>query len=311
MAVYKVPQDVEADDKLIGPFSFRQFVFFLVMVGFLYISYLLFTISPLMFFIPIPLIIFFAALAFPWRKDQPTEVYLTALIHFWIKPRKRIWNQEGHVEHVIITAPKKVDHQYTDGLTRYEVQSRLHNLASTLDSRGWAAKNVSAQDIPSVVSPQQQGGFDQSDRLAMPKVANPIQDQTVIVLPQEDVMDEVNNPVAQNFENLVNKASDQRRQELMEQMRAAASAPVSPAEEPTPDVNFNPYPSMQQNVVKPFSQADDSEDSDKIEEPAKPPTAPEASSAILNLANNSDLNVSTIARQAEQAMHSGDTIELH
>jgi hypothetical protein len=24
MAQYKVPQDVEADDKLIGPFSFRQ-----------------------------------------------------------------------------------------------------------------------------------------------------------------------------------------------------------------------------------------------------------------------------------------------
>ena len=27
MAVYKVPQDVEADDKLIGPFSFRQFIY--------------------------------------------------------------------------------------------------------------------------------------------------------------------------------------------------------------------------------------------------------------------------------------------
>lgn len=27
MASYKVPQDVEADDKLIGPFSFRQFIY--------------------------------------------------------------------------------------------------------------------------------------------------------------------------------------------------------------------------------------------------------------------------------------------
>ena len=30
MATYKVPQDVEADDKLIGPFSFRQFIYLIV-----------------------------------------------------------------------------------------------------------------------------------------------------------------------------------------------------------------------------------------------------------------------------------------
>ena len=33
MAVYKVPQDVEADDKLIGPFSFRQFIYLLIVAG--------------------------------------------------------------------------------------------------------------------------------------------------------------------------------------------------------------------------------------------------------------------------------------
>jgi hypothetical protein len=30
MATYKVPQDVEADDKLIGPFSFRQFIYLII-----------------------------------------------------------------------------------------------------------------------------------------------------------------------------------------------------------------------------------------------------------------------------------------
>ncbi|NTW61726.1 PrgI family protein, partial [Candidatus Saccharibacteria bacterium] len=30
MAVYKVPQDVEAEDKLIGPFTFRQFVYLII-----------------------------------------------------------------------------------------------------------------------------------------------------------------------------------------------------------------------------------------------------------------------------------------
>ena len=30
MARYTVPQDVEAEDKLIGPFSFRQFVYLII-----------------------------------------------------------------------------------------------------------------------------------------------------------------------------------------------------------------------------------------------------------------------------------------
>ena len=30
MAVYKVPQDVEAEDKLLGPFSMRQFIYLII-----------------------------------------------------------------------------------------------------------------------------------------------------------------------------------------------------------------------------------------------------------------------------------------
>ena len=32
MAVYKVAQDVEAEDKLLGPFSFRQFIYLIIVV---------------------------------------------------------------------------------------------------------------------------------------------------------------------------------------------------------------------------------------------------------------------------------------
>ena len=33
MAQYKVPQDVEAEDKLLGPFTFRQFVYLMIIGG--------------------------------------------------------------------------------------------------------------------------------------------------------------------------------------------------------------------------------------------------------------------------------------
>ena len=44
MAQYKVPQDVEADDKLIGPFSFRQFVYLLIAGGLIALAVGLFQI---------------------------------------------------------------------------------------------------------------------------------------------------------------------------------------------------------------------------------------------------------------------------
>ncbi|QWQ31435.1 PrgI family protein [Candidatus Minimicrobia vallesae] len=88
MSVYKVPQDVEAEDKLLGPFSFRQFVFLIIAVIGIAIAYGLSTILLPLAIIPVPMILFFGALALPLKKDQPMEVYLAAVISFMLKPKK-------------------------------------------------------------------------------------------------------------------------------------------------------------------------------------------------------------------------------
>lgn len=54
MATYKVPQDVEADDKLIGPFSFRQFVYLMLVFGLGVAAVALFQVFPLLAIIPLP-----------------------------------------------------------------------------------------------------------------------------------------------------------------------------------------------------------------------------------------------------------------
>ena len=46
MSVYKVPQDVEADDKLLGPFNFRQFIYLMVAGGLIALAIFLFQIFP-------------------------------------------------------------------------------------------------------------------------------------------------------------------------------------------------------------------------------------------------------------------------
>jgi hypothetical protein len=148
MAVYKVIQDVEADDKLLGPLSFKQFTYAAIAIICAFINFQIVMktgLGPLrwvgvfLFFWPMA---FFGILAAPIGGQQSTEIWVLARVRFFLKPRKRIWDQSGIKELVTITVPKKIERHYTDGLSQLEVRSRLRALASTLDSRGWAVKNV-------------------------------------------------------------------------------------------------------------------------------------------------------------------------
>ena len=80
MAEYKVAQDVEAEDKLIGPFSFRQFIYLIIAAVAVALAWGLGQIFVGLAIIPLPVIIFFTVLALPLRKDQPMEIYVAAII---------------------------------------------------------------------------------------------------------------------------------------------------------------------------------------------------------------------------------------
>ena len=147
MAQYKVPQDVEADDKLIGPFGFRQFVYLVIAAALIALMVALFQIFPLLAIIPIPFIVFFCALALPLKKDQPMETYLAAIVQYYLKPRTRIW-MPGQREHtVIITAPKKVEAPRARNITGSEANHRLSFLAEVIDSEGRSIKNTTSDEF--------------------------------------------------------------------------------------------------------------------------------------------------------------------
>ncbi len=142
MAQYKVPQDVEADDKLLGPFSFRQFIYLIIAAGGCFLAFLLFQIFPLLVIIPIPAIIFFAILALPIKKDQPMETYLSAIIDYYLKPQKRIWMPGQPDTAITITAPKQVEEKRTKDLSQEEAGRRLSFLADIVDTEGYAIKET-------------------------------------------------------------------------------------------------------------------------------------------------------------------------
>lgn len=151
MAVYKVPQDVEADDKLIGPFSFRQFIYLIVVAISMAIAWGLSQLFIPLAIIPLPVIVFFAALALPLRKDQPMEAYLSAVVSFYfLKSRKRFWQPDGIDSFVTIIPPKDSDRILTKGFDETEASRRLQYLAQLVDSHGWAIRGASATPDTSI-----------------------------------------------------------------------------------------------------------------------------------------------------------------
>lgn len=327
MAVYKVPQDVEAEDKLVGPFTFRQFIFLIVASISLFLTIQLFRLNPFLSLITLPVFIIFAILGLYRRPDQPAEIYLLALLRFYLKPHRRIWDQEGIMETVHITAPKRIERQYTDGLTQREVRSRLNTLASVMDSRGWSVKNVDI-NAPLGTSP-----VAQSDRLIMPsQQAEPNE-----IHAADDMLDVYNNPMARDVQQKMQATTAHVREEAVQNMRAAqqqaAATPQTQRSNDDTSVAYSPYPSnMRQHVVEPLDTSGQRNVSRQQQPPAQtnqPPAAAQqqnnrdgqsangmtepTSDAILRLANNSDLRVSTIASEAARvkALEDDQTINLH
>lgn len=204
MATYKVPQDVEADDKLLGPFSFRQFIYLIVVAMAIGIAWGLSRLFIGLAIIPLPIIIFFGALALPLRKDQPMEIYLAALVSFYLKPRQRIWDPEGVETTIEITAPKVVEVQRTKDLSQTEAAQRLSYLADIVDSQGWAIRGVSGNGtaMNNDVYLEAQGA--------------------------EDILD-TNTSIAHSFDQMMMQSTERMREEAVARMTQATMPAAQPA----------------------------------------------------------------------------------
>lgn len=146
MSRYKVAQDVEAEDKILGPFSFRQFIYLLVAAAGVALAWGLSQVFLPLAVIPVPIILLFGALALPLRKDQPMEVYLAAVISFYTKPRRRMWQPDGINSLIEITVPEKVEIERTKNLSQDEAERRLAYLSQLADSHGWSIRHTRVPD---------------------------------------------------------------------------------------------------------------------------------------------------------------------
>ena len=198
MAEHKVPQDVEADDKLIGPFSFRQFVYLMIAAGAGFLAFLLGRIAVPLAFIPAPICLFFLVIALPLRKDQPTEIYLAALIKYMFKPRVRIWQADGEKPLVEISNPVVDDAPKVKDLAGDEVSRRLSFLANLSDTQGWSTRGV-----------------------AMPNNTNLTDEFAADAVNAQDMLED-GGALSSSIEHMLDKSEQQVRQNAINQMNIAA-----------------------------------------------------------------------------------------
>ena len=309
MATYKVPQDVEADDKLIGPFSFRQFIYLIVVAICGGLAFGLYTVFPGLVIIPIPVALFFLVLALPLKKDQPFEVYLAAMVRFALKPKMRLWEPEGIVKLVEVNSSKPAETIQLKEFTGDEAAEQLAYLASVVDTGGWSVRGVGAPV-----------GSDTSS----------LNDDIVAeTSATEDILDDESS-LGQSFDTLLDNVSRERRanmEAILRQETPHNSTPPSQSQTSstltlaTPSQNFDadlPTPTLPTNIASaatPAVQTDATHDQyiQQVAEEALMSRQQETRADIPRLANNNDLTVSAISREANRikGLEGGEvTVEL-
>lgn len=306
MGTYKVPQNVESEDKILGPLSLKQFIYALIGLGYGFITFAIFReLLPIWLIVGIPPMLFMLALGLYQREDQPMETFIIAMAQYFTRPRIRFWEKEpiAEVFKVEPPPPKQEAVQRDPG----EVRSQLQQLAELVDTRGWSAKEPEVQEPEIVPVVDLKGRIGAEVLSQMPQPITPAAAVTTEpqvasqplypdVTTDDDILD-TNSQAAQNLNVLIENTVKSVREEAVEKMRSAPAVQAPPV----------PGQVIQSAASKKAA--------------LKPPAPVSTTSAmtvptsgdILKLANEGgDLTVAQIAAQAQrvQTLSEGQTVQV-
>lgn len=90
---YQIPQFIEIEDKVIGPFTLKQFVYLAGGAGMAFIVYVYVPLILAIFLIPV-VVALAVALAFYKSNNRPFIEVLEAMFNFYTKEKLYIWKKE-------------------------------------------------------------------------------------------------------------------------------------------------------------------------------------------------------------------------
>lgn len=130
---FKVPQNIDMQDKIIGPLTLGQFFYLLFggLIIYILFSKLVLTGYSFLFWvlaIPIGLVSF--ALAFVKVQDRPFPVFMLALVKYSQLPRARVWQ---HYWAPVSSAKPKTEVKETKKVRKQIDIAKVSELAQVLD----------------------------------------------------------------------------------------------------------------------------------------------------------------------------------
>jgi len=128
---FQVPQFIEVEDKIFGPFTFKQFVY---MAGGIGAAVVLFTFLPkfLAILLSLPILVFAAALTFYKPNDKPFIHLVEAFFNYTLTNKLYIWKKEEKKPVARMTdaaSSEQINQVYVPKLS----ESKLKDLSWSLD----------------------------------------------------------------------------------------------------------------------------------------------------------------------------------
>ena len=132
---FQVPQNIDLEDKIVGPLTLTQFLY--VLGGGL-VDYILFqSLGPnyfaLFLIIGVPIALIALALAFFKVQEQPLSHFIMVGLIFLTKPKVRYWKRKTDFQPILTEPPKKAEVVASIPKHRLE-KSDLEQLSYSLDT---------------------------------------------------------------------------------------------------------------------------------------------------------------------------------
>jgi hypothetical protein len=146
---YKVPQNIDIEDKVVGPLTIRQFLIILVTAGIIMtLNFIIGFMGPIFYMIALLIGALGIGLAFFKYGDQNAEIFVISAFKTFTNPRKRVWQKEEPQqvanEKPQTPKPKEEEEYVSTRANVSEARSHLEKLAEVVDSGGYSAlqKNI-------------------------------------------------------------------------------------------------------------------------------------------------------------------------
>ena len=91
---FEVPQFIEIEDKIIGPFTWKQFVYLAGGVGILLILYFLIPSFIIFVIVGLPFGALSASLAFQTVNNRPFSFFLESFVNYLTKKKLYLWRKD-------------------------------------------------------------------------------------------------------------------------------------------------------------------------------------------------------------------------